>query len=96
MNTEEFRQLIEDTRLSQRGAARAIDIDERTMRRYCSEKDMLKAPIAVQLALKHISREQLIKEGFETVQDSGHIRLVPLDKEVLDDALKAIAGKSDE
>jgi len=55
MNTDEFRQLIEDTRLSQRGAAKAIDISERTMRRYCSDKDMLKAPIAVQLALKQVA-----------------------------------------
>ena len=48
-----LRRLLETVELSQRGAARAIDIDERTMRRYCAGE--LPVPRLVWLALERIS-----------------------------------------
>jgi len=47
-----IRQLIEQAGLSQRGAARAIGINERTMRKYCAAG--AEVPLVVILAMKYI------------------------------------------
>ena len=49
MNAEQLRKLLARLGLSQRGAAKLLDIDERTMRRYVSGKGSI--PKAVELAL---------------------------------------------
>jgi DNA transposition AAA+ family ATPase len=48
-----LRKLLDDAGLSQRGAARELGIDERTMRRYCAGE--LPVPRVVWLALEAIS-----------------------------------------
>lgn len=52
MNATELRALLESAGLSQRGAARLLDIDERTMRRYCSGD--LPIPNVIVLALRQV------------------------------------------
>jgi len=46
-----IRQLIKQLGISQREAAMRIGISDRTMRRYCSEKDPDEAPKPVLMAL---------------------------------------------
>lgn len=55
MTANELRSLLEAAGLSQRGAARQLDIDERTMRRYCAGE--LPVPRAVEYALMHLARQ---------------------------------------
>ena len=50
MTPEELRNLLKACSLSQRGAAAALDIDERTMRRYCAGD--LPVPRAIEYALR--------------------------------------------
>lgn len=47
MNATDFRKLLEAAGLSQRGAARELEIDERTMRRYCSGELPVPKPVAL-------------------------------------------------
>jgi hypothetical protein len=53
VTTTELRQRLTTAGLSQRAAARALDINERTMRRYAS--GALPVPKTVELALQVIS-----------------------------------------
>jgi len=52
MSPTELRAQLEKGGLSQRGAARELGLDERTMRKYCA--GALPVPLVVQLALKWI------------------------------------------
>jgi len=52
LNATELRDLLGRANLSQRGAAKVLDIDERTMRRYCAGQ--IQTPVVVELALKHL------------------------------------------
>jgi predicted DNA-binding protein (UPF0251 family) len=54
-NPSTIKALIDQAGLSQRGAARALEINERTMRRYCSEADKDQAPKVVELALMQLA-----------------------------------------
>ena len=54
MTTTELRDLLASLGLSQRGAAKQLGIDERTMRRYCAGD--LPVPRVVQLALSALMR----------------------------------------
>ena len=56
MTTDQLRELLATVGLSQRGAARELGIDERTMRRYCAGK--LPIPIPIQLALRWMTRSK--------------------------------------
>lgn len=55
---KEIRALISKAGLSQRQAAFKIGIDDRTVRRYCSENDPLNAPKVVMLALEYLAKEK--------------------------------------
>ena len=52
MTPTQLRDLLERAGLSQRGAARKLHIDERTMRRYCAGE--LPVPRVVELALLYV------------------------------------------
>lgn len=52
MTPDQLRKLLDKAGLSQRGAARQLDIDERTMRRYCAGEMPL--PRTVEYALRWI------------------------------------------
>jgi hypothetical protein len=52
MNAKQLQQLLDEAGLSQRGAARQLQIDERTMRRYVAGE--LAVPRTVELALRVI------------------------------------------
>jgi hypothetical protein len=54
MKPKRTKQLIAEAGLSQRGAAKALEINERTMRRYCSPVDNQNAPRVVELALMYL------------------------------------------
>jgi plasmid maintenance system antidote protein VapI len=56
MTPAELRALLEECGLSQRGAAKALDLDERTMRRYCAGDRTI--PLMLALALRWIAHEQ--------------------------------------
>lgn len=53
-DSDRIRKLLAQGGLSQRGAARQLGIDERTMRRYCAGE--LPVPQLVWLALEHLVR----------------------------------------
>ena len=53
-DADRIRQTLAEAGLSQRGAARLLGIDERTMRRYCSGDSPV--PQVVWLALESVSR----------------------------------------
>lgn len=53
---DRLREFLAEAKLSQRGAARAMGIDERTMRRYCAGE--LPVPKVVWLALETVRRNQ--------------------------------------
>jgi plasmid maintenance system antidote protein VapI len=55
-DADRLREFLEKAELSQRGAARAIEIDERTMRRYCAGE--LPVPKVVWLALETVKRKK--------------------------------------
>lgn len=54
---EELRELIEKMGVSQRRAAEALDLDERTFRYYASGQKPI--PIAVIYALRYLASEEL-------------------------------------
>ena len=54
MTARQLQKLLDTAGLSQRGAARAIDISERQMRRYCA--GAAEVPRAVEYALRWITR----------------------------------------
>jgi len=56
MTPEELRAFLQKHGLSQRGAARQIGIDERTMRRYCAGE--LPVPRVVEMALLWLSEQR--------------------------------------
>lgn len=62
---DRLREFLAEAKLSQRGAARAMEIDERTMRRYCSGE--LPVPKVVWLALETVrrNRESMMKTRIE-------------------------------
>jgi len=55
MTPAELRALLKFCGLSQRAAAQALDIDERTMRRYCAGS--AKIPQVVELAVKAVAHD---------------------------------------
>lgn len=55
-DADRLRELLADAAISQRGAARELDIDERTMRRYCAGE--LPVPKVVWLALETVKRKK--------------------------------------
>ncbi|MDP2322589.1 MAG: helix-turn-helix domain-containing protein [Gammaproteobacteria bacterium] len=55
MTPTQLRAALTKAGLSQRGAARLLGIDERTMRRYCAGD--LPVPRVVELALREVARE---------------------------------------
>lgn len=54
MNAKELRSILEASELSQSAAARALDIDPRTMRRYIAGD--VPIPQVVELAIREITR----------------------------------------
>jgi hypothetical protein len=52
MTTTQLRKLLDSVGMTQRGAARALDINERTMRRYCAGEPI---PKVVEYALMWIT-----------------------------------------
>ena len=60
MDAGQLRTLLEQCELSQRGAAKALDINERTMRRYVSGKGSV--PRAVELALLGMRKKDMTNE----------------------------------
>lgn len=73
MNATDFRKLLEAAGLSQRGAARELEIDERTMRRYCSGE--LPVPKPVALAVERLAGTiwHRLKDRPITAADAGKI-----------------------
>lgn len=57
MTSQELRRLLEEAGLSQRGAARQLGIDERTMRRYCADDGQV--PRLVELAVRFLHLQRL-------------------------------------
>lgn len=55
-NVQIVRMLIEALGISQQEAARQLKINERTMRRYCSECDPSAAPESVVMALRYLAQ----------------------------------------
>lgn len=56
MSATELQRLLERAGLSQRGAARELEINERTMRRYVAGESPV--PRVVQLALERLAQRQ--------------------------------------
>ena len=52
-DADRVRELLDQAGVSQRGAARHLRIDERTMRRYCSGE--MDVPQVVMMALGHLA-----------------------------------------
>jgi hypothetical protein len=57
MTPAELREQLEKGGLSQRGAARELGLDERTMRKYCAGN--LPVPKVVELALRWVAQQSL-------------------------------------
>ena len=55
-NVQIVRQLIGALGISQNAAAKQLKINERTMRRYCSETDPSAAPESVVMALRYLAQ----------------------------------------
>ena len=57
MNASELREVLRACGLSQRGAAKALDVHERTMRRYCASAGEI--PRVIEYAVRYMQREAL-------------------------------------
>lgn len=58
---DKIRAQLDACGLSQRGAARALDLDERTIRRYCAGHEDYPVPLTVTYALEwlaHVRRSR--------------------------------------
>jgi len=55
MTALQLQRLLTQAALSQRGAAKALEINERSMRRYCSGEQPV--PKTVELALKYLASQ---------------------------------------
>jgi hypothetical protein len=58
-----IRQQLLDAGISQRSAARAVGVNERTMRKYCSPTNPLPAPKYIKLAIQQIIDEKKGVDG---------------------------------
>lgn len=56
MTPDQLRKLLDKADLSQRGAARELEIDERTMRRYCSGESPV--PRTVEYSLRWLASQK--------------------------------------
>ena len=54
MTTKQLRKLLDSVGMTQRGAAMALDIHERTMRRYCAGDPI---PKVVELAMLRVTAD---------------------------------------
>ena len=61
MTALQLQRLLDRTGLSQRGAAKALEINERTMRKYVSGDS--KIPKTVELALRYLESQSQSKGG---------------------------------
>ena len=59
MNGSELKQLLQDGGLSQRGAARLLGVDERTVRRYVAGAAI---PVTVQIAVRCLVQHRAERE----------------------------------
>jgi transcriptional regulator with XRE-family HTH domain len=64
MTTNQLRALLKAAGLSQRGAAKLLEIDERTMRRYCAGSQAV--PKRVEYALMYVAQR------IETREPNNH------------------------
>lgn len=69
-DADRLRKLLSDAGLSQRGAARQLDIDERTMRRYCSGE--LDVPRVVWLAIEALSKRRQVSNALYDKVAAAH------------------------
>ncbi len=59
MTPTQLRKRLEECGLSQRGAARALDLSERTMRHYCAGDTPI--PLVVDYALRWLAQIEAVK-----------------------------------
>jgi plasmid maintenance system antidote protein VapI len=59
MSPTELREHLEKVGLSQRGAARALDLSERTMRYYCAGETPI--PRVVEYALRWLAQQERVE-----------------------------------
>lgn len=61
MNPKQLQKFLDEAEMSQRGAAKALGIDERTMRRYIAGEQPV--PRVVEFALRWVAAQKRVKEA---------------------------------